>query len=190
MTEDFSGQPEAAARQDPPQFHAHDPGSSEDGQRDGQVDLAGGWASNCRLEADIQRWRVREEPRIDESSTNSIRCRVCPFSGKPIDLQPGIPCSGLYPHLDEAVLQLIENSVGLAAAANVTTSIHHVDGLDVSRVPVEPSGHPVVAEVTVADTQGQFAKKPVFYMRLNNKTRAIEDEKERERYIAQRWGRG
>jgi hypothetical protein len=29
-----------------------------------------------------------------------------------------------------------------------------------------------------------------FYVRLNNGTRAIDDERERERYIAQRWGRG
>jgi len=79
--------------------------------------------------------------------------------------------------------------VGLAAAANVTTSIHHVDGHDVCRVHVEPSGHPVEAEVTVADKQGQFSRKRLFYVRLNNGTRAIEDEKERERYIAHRWGR-
>lgn len=84
--------------------------------------------------------------------------------------------------------QLIENAVGLAAAANATTTIHHVDGHDVCRVHVEPSGHPVEAEVTVADKQGQFTKKKVFYLRLNNGTRAIEDERERQRYIAQRWG--
>lgn len=85
--------------------------------------------------------------------------------------------------------QLVENAVGLAAAANVTTSIHHVDGQDVCRVDVEPSGHPVEAEVTVADKQGRFGKKRLFYVRLNNGTRAIEDERERERYVAQRWGR-
>ena len=85
--------------------------------------------------------------------------------------------------------QLTENAVGLAAAANVTTTIHRLDGHDVCRVHVEPSGHPVEAEVTVADEQGQFAKERHFYVRLNNGTRAIKDEKERERYIAQRWGR-
>jgi len=85
--------------------------------------------------------------------------------------------------------QLIENAVGLAAAANVTTSIHHVDGHDVCRVHVEPSGHPVEAEVTVADKQGQFARRQQFYIRLNNGTRAVEDDRERERYIAERWGR-
>ena len=35
----------------------------------------------------------------------------------------------------------------------------------------------------------QFDRKRIFYIRLNNGTRAVEDEKERERYIAQRWGR-
>ncbi|MGQ0669298.1 MAG: RNA-binding domain-containing protein, partial [Actinomycetota bacterium] len=85
--------------------------------------------------------------------------------------------------------QLTENAVGLAAAANVTTTTHHVDGHDLCRVHVEPSGHPVEAEVTVADAQGRFSKKRVFYVRLNNGVRAIEDERERERYIAQRWGR-
>ncbi len=85
--------------------------------------------------------------------------------------------------------QLFENAVGLAAAANVTTMIHQVDGHDVCRVHVEPSGHPVEAEVMVADRRGQFARKRLFYIRLNNGTRAIEDGKERERYIAQRWER-
>ncbi|MFN2544604.1 MAG: RNA-binding domain-containing protein [Actinomycetota bacterium] len=84
--------------------------------------------------------------------------------------------------------QLIENAAGLAAATNVATTIHHVDGHDVCRVHVDPSGHPVDAEVTVVDKRGQFGKKRLFYVRLNNGTRAIEDEKERQRYIAQRWG--
>jgi hypothetical protein len=86
--------------------------------------------------------------------------------------------------------QLVENAVGLAAASNVTTTIHRVDGHDVCRVHVEASGHPVDAEVTVADKRGQLGAKRQFYVRLNNGTRAIEDQRERERYIAQRWGRG
>ena len=63
-------------------------------------------------------------------------------------------------------------------------------GHDVCRVHVVPSGHPVEAEVTVAEQQGQFARKQLFYIRLNNGTRAIEDDRQRERYMAQRWGRG
>jgi type I restriction enzyme R subunit len=85
--------------------------------------------------------------------------------------------------------QLIENAVALAAAANVTTTVHQVDGHDICRVHVEPSGHPVEAEVTVVDAKGQFGRAKRFYVRLNNGTRAIDDDRERDRYIAQRWGR-
>jgi type I restriction enzyme R subunit len=67
--------------------------------------------------------------------------------------------------------------------------VHRVDGHDLCRVHVEPSGHPIDAEVTVADEHGQFAGKRAFFVRLNNGTRSIDDETERERYIAQRWGR-
>jgi type I restriction enzyme R subunit len=84
--------------------------------------------------------------------------------------------------------QLIENAVGLAAATNVTTTIHQVDGQDLCRVHVEPSGHPVEADFVAVDDQGQFSKQKVFFVRLNNGTRAIRDERERERYKAQRWG--
>ena len=78
--------------------------------------------------------------------------------------------------------------MGLAAAANVTTTINRVEGHDVGRVHVEPSGHPVEADVTVADGR-QLGKRRHFSVRLNNGTRAVEDQTERERYIAQRWGR-
>ncbi|MGH2547117.1 MAG: AlbA family DNA-binding domain-containing protein, partial [Actinomycetota bacterium] len=84
--------------------------------------------------------------------------------------------------------QLVENAVGLAAATNVTTTIHQVDGEDLCRVHVEPSGHPVDADFVAVDDHGQFSKQRVFFVRLNNGTRAIRDERERERYIAQRWG--
>jgi type I restriction enzyme R subunit len=84
--------------------------------------------------------------------------------------------------------QLIENAVGLAAATNVTTTIHQVDGHDLCRVHVEPSGHPVDADFVAVDEHGQFSKQKVFFVRLNNGTRAIRDERERERYIAQHWG--
>jgi type I restriction enzyme R subunit len=83
--------------------------------------------------------------------------------------------------------QLIENAVGLAAAANVSTQIHHVDGHDICRVHVEPSGHPVEAEVMVADQRAQFSKKKVFFIRLNNATRVVEDEDEKQKYIFTRW---
>lgn len=86
--------------------------------------------------------------------------------------------------------QLVENAVGLAAAANLTTIIHRVDGHDLCRVHVEPSGHPVEAEITATDDRGQHVKRRVFYARLNNATREVSDEREHQRYIAQRWGSG
>jgi hypothetical protein len=38
------------------------------------------------------------------------------------------------------------------------------------------------------DDRGQFSKKQVFLVRLNNGTRAIIEDRERQRYISQRWG--
>ena len=35
--------------------------------------------------------------------------------------------------------------------------------------------------------KGGLEKKQLFFIRLNNATRAIEDEQEIERYISQRW---
>ncbi len=88
-----------------------------------------------------------------------------------------------------ALTQAILNSVGAAAATNVTTQVHTVDGHDVCRVHVKPSGHPVHAEVTVVDKAGQHQKKRMFFVRMNNGTRAIDDEAEIEKYVAGRWGR-
>ena len=88
-----------------------------------------------------------------------------------------------------ALTQAVLNAVGAAAATNVTTRIHTIDGRDLCRVHVKPCGHPVHAEVTIVDKQGQHAKKRIFYVRMNNGTRAIDNEAEVEKYIAGRWGR-
>lgn len=82
--------------------------------------------------------------------------------------------------------QLIENSVGIAAAVNVTTEVLSVSGGDVCRVHVDPCGFPVTAGVTF-ETKAGLAKKTSFFVRLNNGTRSIDDEVEREKYIATRW---
>ena len=89
-----------------------------------------------------------------------------------------------------ALTQAVLNSVGAAAATNVTTQIHTVGGKAVCRLHVKPSGHPVHATVTVIDKAGQHAKKQVFYVRLNNGTRSIDDGAEIEKYVAGRWGKG
>jgi type I restriction enzyme R subunit len=79
--------------------------------------------------------------------------------------------------------QLVANAVGLAAAANVTTQIQKVNGDELCRVHVEPSGHPVWAELATPD-----GKKKQFFIRLNNGTKSIDDDVEIQRYINQRWG--
>ncbi len=82
--------------------------------------------------------------------------------------------------------QIITSSMGAAAATNVTTQIHTVDGLDIARVHVRPSGVPVDATVTVVDKQGQHTKKTAFFVRVNNGTKELEDA-ERSKFTAGRW---
>lgn len=53
-----------------------------------------------------------------------------------------------------ALTRAILNSVGAAAATNVTTRVHTVDGRDICRVHVKPSGHPALADVTIVDQAG------------------------------------
>jgi Putative DNA-binding domain len=53
------------------------------------------------------------------------------------------------------------NSVGAAAATNVTLQVHTVGGKDVGRLHIKPSCHPVRAEVTTVDKSGQNEKKRV-----------------------------
>ena len=89
-----------------------------------------------------------------------------------------------------ALTQAVLNSVGAAAATNVTSQVHTVGDRDVCRVHVKPSGHPVHAEVTTVDKAGQHERKRLFYVRMNNGTRSIDEESEVEKYIAGRWGRG
>lgn len=76
-------------------------------------------------------------------------------------------------------------SFGAAAAANISSQILTVDGHDLARVHVKPSGLPVDAEVTV-DKKGQFQKKTAFYIRLNNGTVGL-DEQEKQKYVTTRW---
>lgn len=76
---------------------------------------------------------------------------------------------------------------GDAAATNVSTQVHHIDGRQLCRVHVRPSAFPVEATVTVL-RDGQQWKKKAFYVRLNNQTHEVTDEAEKQKYIAQRWG--
>lgn len=87
-----------------------------------------------------------------------------------------------------ALHQAVTNAVGPAAATNVSSEIHSIDGIDVCRVHVFPSSHPVRATVTSIDGNGQHQRKQRFYVRMGNGTREVTDESEIEKYIAGRWG--
>jgi len=56
-------------------------------------------------------------------------------------------------------------SMGAAATTNVRPTVHHVDGLDLWRVHVDPCGFPVDANV-VHDKNGQHVKSTEFYVRV------------------------
>jgi type I restriction enzyme R subunit len=88
-----------------------------------------------------------------------------------------------------ALHQAVLNAVGAAAATQVTSEIHAVGGLDVCRVHVKPSAHPVHATVTTVAKDGTHDKASRFYVRMGNGTREISDEAEQQKYIAGRWGK-
>jgi type I restriction enzyme R subunit len=69
--------------------------------------------------------------------------------------------------------------LGQSAATLVDWEHHRVDGEDVARISVEPSGHPV------DDTKGD---PPTFWWRNPVGTEAITDEAERDQIITRRWG--
>ncbi|MBA2391004.1 MAG: putative DNA binding domain-containing protein, partial [Geodermatophilaceae bacterium] len=83
--------------------------------------------------------------------------------------------------------QLLINAVGETVASTVSVQVHTVDGTDLCRVHVPPSGFPVEATVVV-DKGGQTTKRPAFYVRIGNGTREIVDAAERGKYIASRFG--
>ncbi len=83
--------------------------------------------------------------------------------------------------------QIVRNSMGEAAVTNVTVQIHHVDGHDLCRVHVRPSGHPVDAKVTRVNKAGQHETKTAFYVRTGNGTHEFTDPDEKAKYVAQRW---
>ena len=76
--------------------------------------------------------------------------------------------------------------MGDAAATNVRAQIHHVDGHDICRVQVDPSGFPVDATVIKQKPGGPKMTVTEFYVRRLNGTVAL-DIVERQKYLAQRW---
>ena len=79
------------------------------------------------------------------------------------------------------------SSLGAAAVANVTTEIYTVDGKDICRVHVKPSGFPVDAKVVIIDKKDQHIKQTNRYARLNNKTHKFQSNDEWEKFKSQRW---
>ena len=84
---------------------------------------------------------------------------------------------------------IVAASMGAAAATNVRPQIHRVNGGEVCRVQVDPSGFPVEARVVIQKPGGPKETRTELYVRIANATRAL-DPVERERYVASRWGRG
>ncbi|MEX2619396.1 MAG: RNA-binding domain-containing protein [Egibacteraceae bacterium] len=78
-------------------------------------------------------------------------------------------------------------SMGDAAATLMRPQIHKVNGGEVCRVQVDPSGFPVDAKVIIQKPGGPKESRTEFYVRVANGTKAL-DAVEREKYIVQRWG--
>jgi type I restriction enzyme R subunit len=85
------------------------------------------------------------------------------------------------------LMQVITDSVGAAAAANVAPQFHTIEGRDIARVHVQPSAVPVMAEITVVDKHDQHQKKTAFFVRVGNGTKELDDDDERGKYIKTRW---
>lgn len=83
------------------------------------------------------------------------------------------------------LVNIVSAAVGAAAATNISVQQHSINGSDVCRVHVRPSGFPVHATVTV-DKQGQQVKKTAFYVRVGNGTRELDDA-EQAKYLPSRW---
>jgi type I restriction enzyme R subunit len=83
--------------------------------------------------------------------------------------------------------QIVRTSMGEAAVTNMTVQVHHVDGHDLCRVHVLPSGHPVDAKVKRLTKDGQVETKTAFYVRTGNGTHEFIDADEKAKYVATRW---
>lgn len=82
---------------------------------------------------------------------------------------------------------IISASMGDAAATMVRPAILHVDGHDICRVQVDPSGFPVEARVIYQKPGGPKEVRTEFFVRVANGTRSL-DAVEKEKYLLARWG--
>lgn len=82
---------------------------------------------------------------------------------------------------------IVSASVGDAAATMVRPAILHVDGHDICRVQVDPSGFPVEGRVMYQKPGGPKEVRTEFFVRVANGTKAL-DAVEKEKYLLARWG--
>ena len=82
---------------------------------------------------------------------------------------------------------IISTAMGDAAATSVRPQIQHVDGHDICRVQVDPSGFPVDAKVIYQKPDGPKETHTEFFVRIANGTKAL-NAVEKEKYILGRWG--
>ncbi len=76
---------------------------------------------------------------------------------------------------------LIRSRLGDAALDLTDWEFHTVDGKQLARISIEPSGHPI---------NERKGDQEVFWNRTPTSTLAITDPAERDKIIARRWGRG
>jgi type I restriction enzyme R subunit len=86
------------------------------------------------------------------------------------------------------LINIVTAAMGGAAAANLSVQFHTIDGEDICRVHVRPSGFPVDAKVTVGK-KGQYHQKTAFFVRTGNSTREL-DAAEKAKYLLNRWPNG
>jgi type I restriction enzyme R subunit len=80
---------------------------------------------------------------------------------------------------------IVDASMGTAAATNITVQFHSIDDRDVCRVHVRPSAFPVDAKITV-DRKSQFETISAFFVRVANGTKKL-DHDQRAKYVSGRW---
>ncbi|MFT5268628.1 MAG: hypothetical protein ACI88C_002068 [Acidimicrobiales bacterium] len=86
-----------------------------------------------------------------------------------------------------AITDKFVHALGAAAVTNLSARIFTVEGHDVCRIHVKPSGFPVEAKVVIVDKKGQYVKQTNRYVRLPNKTHKFIDDSEWEKFKNYRW---
>ena len=87
-----------------------------------------------------------------------------------------------------SLAETLIHALGHAATTHVRTAIHTVGGVDICRVQIEPSPHPVHTRVKVETGDGHTQTIQRFHLRIGTDTADLaDDEDEVQRYLAGRW---